>query len=68
MSRKTLIACAAIGGIVAALSFAEPVNAGTCSPVKAKGEAKKMADATTLAQKSQTEGHQYGREGHSGLD
>jgi hypothetical protein len=50
MSRKTLIACAAIGGVVAALSFAGPVKAGTCLPVRAKGEAKKMAAATTLAQ------------------
>ena len=51
MTRKAqLIADAAIGAIVAALSFAEPVQAGTCQPVKAKGVAKNLATATLFAQ------------------
>ena len=34
----------------AALSFAQPVQAGTCQPVRAKGVAKDLATATTYAQ------------------
>jgi hypothetical protein len=33
-----------------ALSFAQPLQAGTCQPVRAKGVAKDMATATTYAQ------------------
>ena len=36
--------------IAAALSFAGPVQAGTCQPVTAKGVAKNLATATLYAQ------------------
>jgi hypothetical protein len=50
MNRKThLIAGAAIG-IIAALIVTEPVHAGTCQPVTAKGRASDPATATTRAQ------------------
>jgi len=48
MTLKPLTAVVAIG--IAMLSFAGPVEAGTCQPVKAKGKAAKMATATTYAQ------------------
>lgn len=45
-----LIAGAAIGIIAAILTFAVPVQAGTCSPVAGKGRAADPATATTRAQ------------------
>jgi hypothetical protein len=53
MSRRTrsvVIAGIAVGAIAAILGMSEPVEAGTCTPVKAKGRAKDIAMATTLAQ------------------
>ncbi len=51
MIRETqLSAGAAIGVIVAILSFALPAEAGTCSPVMGKGRAADPATATTRAQ------------------
>ena len=53
MSRKApliVIAGIAIGTVAAALCFSEPAEAGTYSPVKAKGKAGDIATATTLAQ------------------
>jgi hypothetical protein len=49
MSQKTRLMTAVIG-IVAALSFALPAEAGTCQSVKAKGVAAKMATAQAYAQ------------------
>jgi hypothetical protein len=49
MSQKTRLVTAVIG-IIAALSFAGPVEAGTCQSVKAKGVAAKMATAQAYAQ------------------
>ncbi len=49
MSHKTYLAAAMIG-IVAVLSFAGPIEAGTCQSVKAKGVADKMATAQAYAQ------------------
>jgi hypothetical protein len=49
MSEKTRLVTALIG-IVALLSVAGPVQAGTCQPVKAKGVAPKMATAQAYAQ------------------
>jgi len=50
MGFKTLVACAVIGTIVAAASVIEPAQAGTCSPVKAMGQAKNIVSATARAQ------------------
>ncbi len=51
MTHKALLTTAVtICTIAAALIFAEPLQAGTCSPVQAKGKAKDMATATTSAQ------------------
>jgi hypothetical protein len=57
MSRRTrfVIAGVAIGAVAAILGLSEPVEAGTCMPVKAKGRAKDIATATTLAQFNLTE-------------
>ncbi len=58
MSRRTrffVIAGVAIGAVAAMLSVSEPVEAGTCMPVKAKGRAKDIATATTLAQVNLTQ-------------
>ncbi len=49
MSHRTRLAAATIG-IIAALSFAGPVEAGTCQSVKAKGQAAKLATAQAYAQ------------------
>jgi hypothetical protein len=50
MRYKVTVAAAVFATAAAALSFAEPVQAGTCQPVKAKGVAKTMATATLYAQ------------------
>jgi hypothetical protein len=50
MRYKVTVAAAVFATAAAALSFAEPVQAGTCQPVKAKGVAKDMATATLFAQ------------------
>jgi hypothetical protein len=50
MRYKVALTAVVIAIIAAALSFAEPVQAGTCQPVKAKGVAKNMATATIFAQ------------------
>ena len=49
MSHRTHLAAATIG-IIAALSFAGPVEAGTCQSIKAKGQAAKLAIAQAYAQ------------------
>lgn len=49
MSHRTHLAAAMIG-IIAVLGFAGPVDAGTCSSVKAKGRAQTVAKATAEAQ------------------
>jgi hypothetical protein len=50
MNRKTqFVASTAIAAVIAVL-LSPPVGAGTCIPVKAKGFAKDIAKATTLAQ------------------
>jgi hypothetical protein len=49
MTYKGHLIVAVIIGI-GAFSFAGPVQAGTCQPVKAKGQAPKMATAMTFAQ------------------
>jgi hypothetical protein len=50
MSYKITVAAAAFAVLAAAFGLAEPVQAGTCQPVKAKGLAKDMATATLYAQ------------------
>jgi hypothetical protein len=50
MRYKVTLAAAVFATLAAAFSFAEPVQAGTCQPVKAKGVAKDMATATLFAQ------------------
>jgi len=51
MIRKTLLTAGATLGIVAAsLTFAAPVEAGTCAPVAGKARAADPATATTRAQ------------------
>jgi hypothetical protein len=53
VSRKAnlaVVAVVAIGAFAATLGAPEPVEAGTCQPVKAKGRAKDAATATTRAQ------------------
>ena len=50
MTNKGRLIVAVIISIAAALSFAEPVQAGTCQSVKAKGQAPKMATAMAFAQ------------------
>ena len=50
MRFKILVAGTVIGTIVAAVSCIEPAQAGTCSPVKAKGQAKNIVKATARAQ------------------
>jgi hypothetical protein len=52
MSRKAkfVVVAGAIGALAAVFSFSVPAEAGTCQPVKAKGKAKDIATATTLAQ------------------
>ena len=47
MSHKTYLAAAMIG-IVAVLSFAGPVEAGTCQSVKAKGSRGKIGHGPGL--------------------
>jgi hypothetical protein len=50
MNRKPqFVVITAVAAVVAVLVTA-PVEAGTCMPVKAKGFAKNIAKATTLAQ------------------
>ena len=48
MTHKISLIAALIAGIACGLSFAGPVQAGTCQPVRAKG--KTIAIATTNAQ------------------
>lgn len=50
MTHKISLIAALIAGIACGLSFAEPVQAGTCQPVRAKGVGKTIAIATTYAQ------------------
>ena len=50
MTYKVTLTAVGVAIIAAALSFAEPVQAGTCQPVKAKGVGKDMATATLYAQ------------------
>jgi len=50
MRYKVALSAVVIAIIATALSFAEPVQAGTCQSVKAKGVAKTMATATIFAQ------------------
>jgi hypothetical protein len=50
MTHKVCLIAALIAGIACALSFAGPVEAGTCQPVRAKGVGKSIAIATTYAQ------------------
>ena len=50
MTHKISLIAALIAGIAFGLSFAGPVQAGTCQPVKAKGVGKTIAIATTYAQ------------------
>jgi hypothetical protein len=47
---KFAIAAGMIAAFGAVLSLSGPLEAGTCQPVKAKGKAKDIATATTLAQ------------------
>lgn len=50
MRYKVALSAVVISVIASALGLAEPVQAGTCQPVKAKGVAKDMATATLYAQ------------------
>ena len=50
MTHKISLIAALIAGIACGLSFAGPVQAGTCQPVRAKGVGKTIAIATTYAQ------------------
>ena len=50
MNRKTQFVVSTAIAAVVALVLSAPVGAGTCVPVKAKGFAKNIAKATTLAQ------------------
>jgi len=50
MNRKTQFVVRTAIAAVIALALSAPVGAGTCVPVKAKGFAKNIAKATTLAQ------------------
>ena len=47
---KYLVAIFALSIIASAIHFVEPVQAGTCQPVKAKGKGKNIATATEMAQ------------------
>ena len=49
MRYQTILAAAAVAAIVGALSFAGPVQAGTCQPVTARGVAKDLKTATLYA-------------------
>jgi len=50
MRYETILAAAAVAIVAVGFSFAEPVRAGTCQPVKAKGVAKDLKTATLYAQ------------------
>ena len=50
MRYETVLAAAVVAGLAVAFSFAEPVQAGPCQPVTAKGVAKDVKTATLYAQ------------------
>ena len=50
MRYKVALTAVVIATVAATVSFAEPAQAGTCQPVKAKGVAKDLATATIFAQ------------------
>ena len=50
MRYETILTAAIVASLAVAFSFAEPVQAGTCQPVRAKGVAKDMKTATLYAQ------------------
>jgi len=49
MRYETILTAAIVASLTVAFSFAEPVQAGTCQPVRAKGVAKDMKTATLYA-------------------
>jgi len=55
MSYKITAAAALFAVLAVGVSLAEPVQAGTCQPVKAKGIAKDLATATLYAQADLTQ-------------
>jgi hypothetical protein len=50
MRYETILAAAVVAMLAAGFSFAEPAQAGTWQPVKAKGVAKDLKTATLYAQ------------------
>ena len=46
MRYETILTAAIVASFAVAFRFAEPVQAGTCQPVRAKGVAKDMKTAT----------------------
>ena len=54
MTHKISLIAALIAGIACGLSFAGPVQAGTCQPVRAKGVGKTTAIAYAQADLKQT--------------
>ena len=50
MKYAAILAAAAVAIVAVGFSFADPVQAGTCQPVKAKGVAKDLKTATLYAQ------------------
>jgi hypothetical protein len=50
MRYETILTAAIVASLVVGFSFAEPVQAGTCQTVRAKGVAKDMKTATLYAQ------------------
>jgi hypothetical protein len=55
MSYKITPAAALFAVLAVGVSLAEPVQAGTCQPVKAKGIARDLATATLYAQADLTQ-------------
>ena len=50
MRYETILTAAIVASLAVAFNFAEPVQAETCQPVRAKGVAKDMKTATLYAQ------------------
>jgi len=65
MRYETILTAAIVASLAVAFSFAEPVQAGTCQPVRAKGVAKDMKTATLYAQ-AEADGQEHEGQGHAG--
>jgi len=67
MRYETILTAAIVASLAVAFSFAEPVQAGTCQPVRAKGVAKDMKTATLYAQADlKADGQEHEGQGHAG--